>query len=99
MSMLPNSSMKSPVNDGVEGTFFLRWNGLKGDEQLDRVVAPGEGESVEDRRQPGIEIIGQFAPGVSDEFGRLETGRRGRNGDGSDLAMGGGGMWEMAWRW
>ena len=54
------------VGDGVEGTSFLRWDGLKGDEQLDRVVAPGEGEFVEYRRQPGIEIIGQSATGVSD---------------------------------
>ena len=55
-----------PVGDGIEGTSFLRWDGLKGDEQLGRVVALDEGESVEGRRQPGIEIIGLSAPGVSD---------------------------------
>ena len=54
------------VGDGVEGTSFLSWHGLKGDEQLGRVVALGEGESVEGRRQPGIEIIGLSTPGVSD---------------------------------
>ena len=55
-----------PVGDGIEGTSFLSWHGLKGDEQLGRVVALGEGESVEGGGQPGIEIIGFSAPHVSD---------------------------------
>ena len=55
-----------PVGDGIEGASFLRWHGLKGDEQIGRVVTLGEGESFEGGRQPGIEIIGFSAPHVSD---------------------------------
>ena len=62
---------------------------MESEDQLGRIVAPGEGESVEDREQPGIEVIGQSAPVVSDEFGRLETGRRGWNGSSRDLTLGG----------
>ena len=62
---------------------------LESEKQLGRIVAPGEGESVEDRGQPGIEVIGQSAPVVSDKFGRLETGRRGWNGNSMDLTVGG----------
>ena len=60
---------------------------MESEEQLGRVVAPGEGESVEGRGQPGIEVIGQSAPVVSDEFGRLETGRQGWNGIGRELTV------------
>ena len=61
---------------------------MESEEQLDRVVAPGEGESIEDRGQPGKEVIGQSAPVVSDEFGRLETGRQGWNRSGRGLTVG-----------
>ena len=50
---------------------------MESEDQLGRVVAPGEGEFVEDREQPGIEVVGQSASVVSYKFGRLETGRWG----------------------
>ena len=79
-----------PVGDGVEGASFVQWDGLESENKFGRVVASSEVESVEDRGQPGIEIIGQSTPVVSDKFGLLETGRRWWNRRGRD--------WTVWWR-
>ena len=47
-----------PVGDIDEGAPLVQWNGLEGDDDLDRVVAFGEVESVQDRGQPWVEIVG-----------------------------------------
>ena len=46
------------VGDIVEGAPLVQWNGLEGDDMLDRVVAFGEVESVQDGGQPWVEILG-----------------------------------------
>ena len=61
---------------------------MEGEEQLGRVIAPGEGEPVEDCGQPGIEVVGQSAPVFSNELGRLEIGRPWWDGSGRGLAVG-----------
>ena len=82
------------VGDGVEGAPFFQWDGLESEIKFGRVVTSSEGESVEDRRQPGIEVIGQSTPVDSDEFRRLETGRRWWNRRGRGWAVGWrGGYW------
>ena len=48
----------TPVGDIVKGSPLVHWNGLKGDDELDRVVAFGEVESVQDGGQPWVEIVG-----------------------------------------
>ena len=48
----------------------------EGEHQLHRVIASGQGESVKDGGQPGVEIIGLANPVGSDEFGGLEIGGR-----------------------
>ena len=41
-------------------------NSLKRYDELGRVITPGQRESIEDRGQPGIEVIGLTTPVVSD---------------------------------
>ena len=77
-----------PVGDGDEGAPLVQWDGLESENKFGRVVTSSEGESVEDGGQPGIEVIGQSPPVVSDEFGWLETGRQWWNRRGRDLAVG-----------
>ena len=47
-----------PVGDIVEGSPLVHWDGLEGDDELDRVVAFGEVESVQNGGQPWVEIVG-----------------------------------------
>ena len=47
-----------PVSDIVEGSPMVHWDGLEGDDELDRVVTFGEVDSVQGRGQPWVEIIG-----------------------------------------
>ena len=47
-----------PVSDIDEGAPLVQWNDLEGDDELDRVVAFGEVESVQDGGQPWVEIVG-----------------------------------------
>ena len=47
-----------PVGDIVEGSPLVLWDGLKGDDELDRVVAIDEVESVQGGGQPWVEIVG-----------------------------------------
>ena len=46
------------LGDIVEGSPLVHWDGLEGDDELDRVVAFGEVESVQNRGQPWVEIVG-----------------------------------------
>ena len=64
-----------PVVDVVERPTLIQWDGLKRWNKFGRVVTPGQGESIHDRGQPGVEVIGLATLVVSDEFGWLETGR------------------------
>ena len=47
-----------PVGDIVEGSPLFHWDGLEGDDKLDRVVAFGEVEFVQGRGQLWVEIVG-----------------------------------------
>ena len=47
-----------PIGDIVEGSPLFHWDGLEGDDKLDRVVAFGEVEFVQGRGQLWVEIVG-----------------------------------------
>ena len=79
----------------VEGTSFVKWDGVEGVVQFARVVGLGQFEPVEDGGQPGVEVESLTTPIFYDEFGRLEAGRRllnslvggGEVGRGVDMAV------------
>ena len=54
---------------------MVHWDGLEGDDELDRVVTSSQREFVEDRGQPWVEIVGKATPFVSVKFGRFKAGR------------------------
>ena len=65
-----------PVSDVVEGPLFGKRDGLESESHFHKVISLGQGESVQDGRQPGVKVTWFAAPVRCIKFGSFEAGMR-----------------------